>query len=200
MSPNNHGTWTAPDLATAQRLIREAHVAGTHVTVWTTSDPGLRSFLRVGRATVRLLDRLGFRADIKLVPGVGPYFGAIFDSRNRAQTGPFGWFQDYPGASDFLQLLLGCSSYVPADPRSNSNAAEFCNAAIDRMSRRALRLQTTDPPAANEEWARVDRAVVEAAPWAPLYNPTGVDFVSQRVGNYQNSPQWFLLTDQVWLK
>ena len=46
----------------------------------------------------------------------------------------------------------------------------------------------------------VSPSFVEAAPWAPLYNPTGVDFVSQRVGNYQNSPQWFLLTDQVWLK
>jgi proteasome accessory factor A len=64
----------------------------------------------------------------------------------------------------------------------------------------AVRLQVTDPHAAGEEWGRVDRAVVQQAPWVALFNPTGVDLVSRRVKNYQHKPEFGLLIDQLWVR
>jgi len=34
----------------------------------------------------------------------------------------------------------------------------------------------------------------------PLLNRKQVDFVSRRVGNYQYSPQWGMLLDQLWVR
>ena len=61
-------------------------------------------------------------------------------------------------------------------------------------------MTVTDPPAADALWARIDRKVTQAAPWVPVLNPAGVDFVSSRVGNYEHNPKWGLLIDQLWVK
>jgi peptide/nickel transport system substrate-binding protein len=49
-------------------------------------------------------------------------------------------------------------------------------------------------------WAEVDRAIVEEAPYVWLVNPILIEFVSDRVGNYQYSPQWGTLLDQLWVR
>ncbi len=94
------------------------------------------------------------------------------------------WQADYPAPSNFLDVLLSC----PAFQRSvglNLNASEFCDRAIDRRIQRSVELQPTDPAAANALWSRIDRELVDTAPLVPLVNPKQVDFLSQRVGNYQ---------------
>jgi peptide/nickel transport system substrate-binding protein len=199
VAPNPRGTWTAPDLATAKRLLRRAHVADRDVTVWTTSDPGCPIFLPLARDFVSSLDRLGLQARLKTIPNCDAYFTHVADVRTRAQAFILGWAPDYPSASNFLQLLFSCTSFSP-NPDKNFNYSEFCDPAVDRLIRRALHLQVTDPHAAGAEWARVDRAVVQAASWAPLFNPTGVDFLSRRVKNYQYSPEFGMLIDQLWVR
>jgi peptide/nickel transport system substrate-binding protein len=37
-------------------------------------------------------------------------------------------------------------------------------------------------------------------PWLPLVTPKLIDFVSRRVGNYQYSPVWGMLIDQLWVR
>jgi peptide/nickel transport system substrate-binding protein len=56
---------------------------------------------------------------------------------------------------------------------------------IERQIGRALALQSSDPYLANRVWARIDRAVVDEAPVAPLYTLKQVDIASRRVGNFQ---------------
>jgi len=65
---------------------------------------------------------------------------------------------------------------------------------------RARALEVTDPALASSLWTRVDREVVDQAPVVPLVNPKQVDFLSGRVGNYQYSPQWGVLLDQLWVR
>jgi hypothetical protein len=43
----------------------------------------------------------------------------------------------------------------------------------------------------------VDRALVDQAPWAPLYNPRAVTALGARVGDYQYHPFWTVLLDQL---
>jgi ABC-type transport system substrate-binding protein len=97
----------------------------------------------------------------------------------------------YPAPSEFSVPLISCGSF---------NFARFCNAKIDAAIRRAFTVQTSDPRAANELWARVDRDLVNQAPHVPLTNPRGIDLVSPRVGNYQYNPQWGALIDQLWVR
>ena len=50
--------------------------------------------------------------------------------------------------------------------------------------------------------ARIDREIVDRAPWVPLFTPRSVDFVSNRVGNYQanTSASSSVLLDQLWVR
>ena len=69
------------------------------------------------------------------------------DSRERVQAGFFGWYQDFPAPSDFIDPLLSCGSFLPGNP-NNCNTAEFCDPRIDALARRALTLESADPEAA----------------------------------------------------
>ena len=66
--------------------------------------------------------------------------------------------------------------------------------------RAALRTATVDAQAANRQWARVDRALVDAAPWLPLYNARSVELLSRRVGGYRYNPLYGTLIDQLWVR
>jgi peptide/nickel transport system substrate-binding protein len=95
--------------------------------------------------------------------------------------------------------LLTCSSFVP-NSSANQNRAEFCNRSIDAEIARARSLQATDPGAASRLWTKVDHDIVQQAPWVFFQNPTRIDFVSRRVGNYQFNPQWGILLGQLWVR
>ena len=42
--------------------------------------------------------------------------------------------------------------------------------------------------------------ITDLSPWVPLYNPLDTVFVSKRVGNLQENPQWGILADQIWVR
>jgi peptide/nickel transport system substrate-binding protein len=184
--------WSAPDLRTARRLIAHSHTRGMHVTVW-GPDP-----FRHGRFAVHLLDELGFRAQLRVLPGT-TYWRYISDSRNKPQAGMFVWGSDFPAPSDFLQQLFACRSFHPNEP-FNINWSEFCDPTADRLMGGAFRLQATDESAADALWVRAERRLVDQAATLPLDTPKQVDVLSRRVGDYQYHPQWGVLLDQLWVR
>jgi peptide/nickel transport system substrate-binding protein len=193
------GAWTAPDLTRAKRLLRSAHVQGEHVTVWELVVDLLPSTVPMASYLETLFSELGFRVSHHVFRDFPAFFDAVSDSRNRPQTFIYGWTADYPAASNFLDHLFSCDAFIP-DSADNVNEAEFCDPSIDRIMDRALQLQFTDPRAAGDEWAKADRAIVDEAPWAALFNPAGIDLVSRRVRNYQHNPLFGLLIDQLWVR
>jgi YVTN family beta-propeller protein len=193
-NPGPGRPWSAPDFSKAQRLVDRSHTRGMRVTVWAIKP----QFVAEARFIVPLLDRLGYRASVRLV-GQQAYFAYIDDSRHRAQIGPTGWGPDYPAARDFLALQYSCRSFTRNDP-GNINWSEFCDPQADRLMQQAQRLQSATPRSANALWARAERRIVDQAPVLPLDNPKNVDFLSRRVGNYQFNPQWGVLLDQLWLR
>ncbi len=158
--------------------------------VW-SSDP---------RADSRLaLRQLGYRASLRLLPAT-TYFTYTNDSRNRAQVIDSGWGADYASADDFI-VKLTCSYFIPRDGVDTTDASEFCNPTIDiHRSRARTRCKTTNPPAADASWARIDRELTNLAIWLPTVTPNEIDLVSRRVGNYQYNPLWGALLDQLWLR
>ena len=189
------GNWHGPDLDTAKRLVAASHTRGTRVTVWSYNQP---PWVDMARYTAALLRRLGYRATIKKVPN-GDFWQEIADSRNKAQIGLAAWGADYARASNFFTPNLTCRSFQPHSP-SNLNVAQFCNHKIDAEIKNALAQQLTNPEGTSSLWAKIDRDVVDEAPWVPLYTPAQPNFLSKRTGNYQVSPQWGVLLDQLWVR
>jgi peptide/nickel transport system substrate-binding protein len=149
------------------------------------------------RQLVALLERLGYRARLHVLPDGVDYFRYIADSRHRVQIGPAGWIPDYPAASSMLQLLR-CDAFVPASP-TQSNFSEFCDPRADELMRRAAELGA-DEAAADALWARADKRLTDQAALLALDSERSVTFVSRRVGNFQYSQQSGVLYDQLWVR
>jgi ABC-type transport system substrate-binding protein/DNA-binding SARP family transcriptional activator len=185
--PNPTGSWTAPDLPRARSLLRKSGTLGSKIDVWANSSEPIH--LRIGRYITTLLNTLGYRATLHPLqpePGHG------------AQIGIVGWIPDTPDASASFELLT-CSTYQQASP-ANPNLAEYCDPRTDTEIQRAMRLEPVSPGTANALWSKIDRQIVRAAPWVPLYNLRTTDVLSTRVGNYQHNPMLGFLLDQAWLK
>jgi peptide/nickel transport system substrate-binding protein len=183
-------TWTAPDIASAQRLVDRSGTAGTEVTVW-ASEGVFPSSVPIGRYFRDLLERLGYRATFKEVPPT-QYFPAVFGRPRRAQIAFAGWTSDYAAASGFIVPLFSCDG--------SSNNTGFCDPVIDRRVEEAGRLQTSDPAGARDVWSEVEHALVDQAPWVPLGNAYWVNLVSQRLGNYQSNPGSGPLIELMWVR
>ncbi len=189
------GKWTAPDLAKARQLVAASGTKGAVVKVntqTTDTEKGL------GEYFVSLLNKLGYKASLQgLSPNIQyPY---CQNSKNAVQFCWSSWYQDYPAASDFLNVLLGCGSIVP-NSNASPNIAEFCDKGIQAQMDQALKQGITDPSGANDKWAAVDKAVTDQAPWVALFNPKYLDFIAKGVKGYQFSPQWYFLLDQASVK
>jgi peptide/nickel transport system substrate-binding protein len=190
--PRPSGEWTAPDIGKARRLIAASGTRGMRVRV--ISDLRTRDLSYI----VGLLRNLGYRASPWIVPG-RRYGATISDSRNRVQIGSGGWGTDYPAPSNFFDAKFSCRVFRPANP-FNNNDSEFCNRQIEARVNRVRRLGITNPDAADRLWEKVYRDLVDQAPWLPTVTPTWVDFVSNRVGNYQFHPLWGILVGQLWVR
>jgi peptide/nickel transport system substrate-binding protein len=188
--PGGEGPWSAPDIEKALSLIRRSGTAGSRVVVRLPPfylSPA--SWNLVGDYMIELLDKLGYVGSVERVADFDDFYTPQLEFDMAVDA----WFADYPAASNFITNRFTCdASYVPS--------AGFCDPRIDAMIDRGSQLQLDDPAAAAALWPEVDRAIVDQAPYVWLVNPIAVEFVSERVGNYQFSQQWDTLLDQLWVR
>jgi peptide/nickel transport system substrate-binding protein len=190
--PSRSGTWTAPDLARARKLVRESGTEGETVTFW---DPRWISFdAASAKYVVSVLDSIGYKARFRF--SADPY---PVENKLHLQAGFDGWYADFATPGGFIAPTLTCGSYNKQDLSNNTNVSEFCDPSIDREVARAESLEPSAPQAATKLWAKIDSDLVNEAPWVPFENADVVELVSRRVGNYQFNPQWLTLLDQLWV-
>ncbi len=194
-SPSRTGEWKAPDLPRARRLVAASGTRGMTVTVWTLeTQPGRLLWENGVTGAVHALEQLGYRASIGRARDLDDWAARVGDRRTRGvQAGVIGWYDISRAASSVLTAFR-C---VGADP---PNYSFFCDRRIDARIRQALEVQGTDPAAAVELWARIERDIVDLAPWVPLFTPGHALLVSERVGNVQQNPELGVLTDQMWVR
>src|SRR5215831_12207048 len=177
-----HNTWVAPDLTKAKQLVQQSGTAGMKVVVDGTND-------QVGKALVEQmvsdLNSIGYKASAQLL-AAGIQYPFVQNSTNSAkwQVGWSAWYQDYPAQSDFLNVLLGCSSIHPNSDAS-PNIAAFCDKSIEAKITQAESMEATDPSGAAKLWTQIDHADTDAAPWVDMYNPKQIDFLSSNVHGYK---------------
>ena len=179
----------APDMEKALRLAPCSCTAAAQVKV-KLPPFGLShaSWGLVGDYMIELLDELGYVGSVNQVDTDHLYSPKLeFDMAVNA------FIMDYPATSNFIKGWFTCDA--PLTPLSG-----FCDPQIDAMIERATQMQIDDPVAAGHLWAEIDRKIVDQAPYVWLVNPIAVQFVSERVGNYQYSQQWGVLLDQMWVR
>jgi peptide/nickel transport system substrate-binding protein len=187
--------WTAPDLEKARQLVQESGTAGQEVTIIVQDVTVDRN---VGVYLQSVLNDLGYKASVKAIsPNI--QFTYIQNTNNKVQMSVTQWYQDYPAASDFLNVLFGCASFREGSD-SSINIAGFCDEAIQKRMEEAMALSVTDEAAANKLWAEIDKSVTDAAPAAFMFTPKHLDFVSERLGNFQFNSQYYWMMAQSWVK
>ena len=188
-------TWSAPDLDKARALVEESGTKGQKVTIIAEDTAVSKA---IGTYLQSVLTEIGYEAEVKPIsPNI--QFTYIQNTNNKVQISITQWYQDYPAASDFLNILFGCASFTPGSD-SSINIAGFCDKAIQARMDEALALGVTDPEAANAMWAEIDKSVTDLAPMAALFTPKHVDFVSKRVGNFQFNSQFYWMVSQSWVQ
>lgn len=192
--PGPSGQWRAPDLQRAKRLLRGKE--RVPVIVW-----GFDDVADTAEHIAAVLRDLGYPAEHRTLP-IERFFGKMMTEPD-VQAGVVGWMGDLPGPFSFIAPNFGCAaapSPTPDQVQAAANFAHHCDPAIDRLSRKAARLQFSDPQRANELWAHIDRRLTRTAAWVPLVNPKGVELVSDRVGNYTYNPVTGMVLSQAWVK
>jgi peptide/nickel transport system substrate-binding protein len=146
-----------------------------------------------------LLRRLGYRASLKFVSS-DTYHHTVSDPNTKVQMGGLdGWYADLPVASNFVEPTFRCAVIRPSGPFT-PNLAKFCDPAIDAEMDKAKKVEATDPLAGDRLWTQIEHELVDRAPWLPVVTALEPNLVSERVGNYEYSPQWRVLIDQLWLQ
>lgn len=79
-------------------------------------------------------------------------------------SGGLGWIQDYPDPDDFYGPILGCDSNVAG----GWNWPRYCNQTLHPQSKQLLAM--TDRDARLAAYAPFFKAIMDDAPWVPVYN------------------------------
>ncbi len=184
ISPGPDGAWHGTAMPRARALIAASRTAGASVTVGTVADDPVK--LATGRYFVRLLDALGYNAQLRTYPDDHAYYDHVGARTSRTLVGIFGWEADYQAGSAFFGPLFTCAAYRPyAAP--NLNPAGYCNRRIDGQIAHATSDDSVNIAAANRNWQRIDAEITRDAPWIPVVNPLGIDLVSAITNAHRRS-------------
>jgi peptide/nickel transport system substrate-binding protein len=139
---------------------------------------------RVADSIQQDLSRIGVSVTLKPVSSDTAY-GEVYTPGKSAFT-LFHWGQDYPDPSDFVDPILTC--------QASSNAAFYCNPAVDRLANRAR--GDTNTARRYATYRQIQRLVMNDAPWVPLYADILYDFRGSRVRGFYFHPVWPFSYDQ----
>lgn len=161
------------DLGKARELVAQARPTDRQVTVWTDNIPPADE---AGGYLEQVLEQLGFDANLKVINAAN-FFTLIGNSNTPDLDAGWGnWLLDYPHPNDYFQPQLSGESILPI---GNTNWARFDDPKVNGKIR-ALALQQLGPKQ-EDEYAELDREVMEQAPWAPFGTLTLGTFVSDQI-------------------
>ncbi len=162
----------------AQALLAEAGFADgfeTELFVMNT-DPNPR----IAQAIQQDLAQIGIDASIQSLAQANVIAaGGEADQAPMIWSGGMAWIADFPDASNFYGPILGCAGAV----QGGWNWSWYCNEELDAMAAEAD--SVTDPARVDERlamWSDVYMAIMEDAPWVPVFNEQRYTMKSPRMG------------------
>jgi len=161
------------NLAKAKAMIKSAGVTGTKVTVWGSNRDTSKKPVEY---LASVLTKLGFKPTIKIIDA-SIYWSTIGNQANKAQIGFADWFQDYPHPLDWFDVLLNGDRITQTH---NNNYSNFDVQGVNQTINH-LKQQPTLTAQINNQWAALDKTVMQQAAWAPYVNRQFTDFFSKDV-------------------
>ena len=168
----------AYDPAAAKAMLAEAGFGDgfeTELYVYNT-DPNPR----IAQSIQQDLQAIGIDASIKSLAQANVIAaGGEADQAPMIWSGGMAWIADFPDPSNFYGPILGCAGAVPG----GWNWAWYCNEELDAKAQEADSM--TDPAMAEQReqlWQEIYLAVMEDAPWVPVFNEQRFTMRSRNVG------------------
>lgn len=161
------------NLAKAKAMIKEANPSDRDITVWTNSEPENKEATEYYEG---VLKQIGFNTKLKAINGTN--YATVIGNQSTpdVDTGWLNWFEDYPNPNDFFQPLLSGESLAPV------NTYNMARVDIPELNEKISRLgEETLGPKQEAEYAELDKAFMEEAPWAPYGSRTTSTFVSSAI-------------------
>jgi peptide/nickel transport system substrate-binding protein len=158
------------DMAKAKALLEQADPAVREVTVWTDNESPNDE---AGAYYANVLEELGFDVNLKTING-DVYFGLIANpSTPDLDTGWANWFSEYPHPNSYFEPQFSSESI------GNTNLSHLDDPKIDAKIAKLSKEQLG--PEQEDEYAELDREVMELAPYAPYGTITVPTFVSRDI-------------------
>ena len=161
------------NLAKAKTLVNQAGANGAKVTVWTRN---VSDAVTAAQYYTSLLNQIGLNASLNVLPRA-TYYTTIGNVDTHAQTGWARWLEDYPHPLDWFDVLLNGDRITNQD---NNNYAWYKNkktdAAIENLKKAPILT-----PAVNARWAKVEKQIMQQAPWAPWSNRVFPEFFGKNM-------------------
>lgn len=115
-------------------------------------------------------------------------------ARNQVPCGIWGWSQDYPDPSNFLDVLLNGDRITEG---SSNNQAFYNNPDVNR--RLGIAEATFDPVIRLQRYRDIEAEVMRDAPWVPLYHERLPIVRNPRLRGDVPHPVWLWRYEHMWL-
>jgi peptide/nickel transport system substrate-binding protein len=162
------------NIAKAKQMISAAGANGAKVTVWTRN---VSDAVTAAQYYTSVLNQIGLNASLNVLPRA-TYYTTIGNVDTHAQTGWARWLEDYPHPLDWFDVLLNGNRITSQD---NNNFAWYKNKKTDAQIE-SLKKAPILTPAVNARWAKVEKQIMQQAPWAPWSNRVFPEFFSKSMG------------------
>lgn len=135
---------------------------------------------RIAQAIQQDLAAIGIRAELQtLAQSTVIAAGGEPDQAPMIWSGGMAWIADFPDPSNFYGPILGCGGAVPG----GWNWAWYCNEELDQRAAAAdAMVKPEEQEARLEEWRQIFLAVMDDAPWAPVFNEQRFTMFADRLG------------------
>lgn len=175
----------------ARALLREAGFPhGFKTTLWYLKDNPI--FVRLAEGIQQDLQQVGI--DATLAPANFAAFDMKVTSRHQVQCGVWGWLQDYPDPSDFLDVLFNGEHITETDC---NNVSFYNNPEVNRL------LDSAMPDMNRDERTRLFRKaedmIMRDAPLVPLVHEQFPVLYLPRVHGTEPHPVWLWRYEWMWL-
>jgi peptide/nickel transport system substrate-binding protein len=161
------------NLSKAKQMISAAGANGAKVTVWTRN---VSDAVTAAQYYTSILNQIGLNASLNVLPRA-TYYTTIGNVNTHAQTGWARWLEDYPHPLDWFDVLLNGNRITDQD---NNNYSWYKNKKTDAQIE-SLKKAPILTPAVNTRWAKVEKQIMQQAPWAPWSNRVFPEFFSKNM-------------------
>jgi peptide/nickel transport system substrate-binding protein len=164
---------SADTVAKAKKMIADAGLAGTKVTVWSQTRSPRQEYCAY---LADLLNKLGFKASLKVITD-SVYFQTVGNQSSYPQVGFADWSQDFPNPSDFYLLL----SKDGIQATNNENFGNVNDPQIESGLATLQQVPATQLASSESGWQTVEKRVASQAYVAVYGYETAPKFMSNRV-------------------